>query len=119
VRYDLNSRLEAIDAEQRQASEDVVRLSTELADLERRAATDDRVGVKARTDAEPARTKARLRHGEPWAERRAGVHAAIRDANRDVRVYVTDHLDELLAELHEDAEPAAEVQLSDTAAKRA
>jgi chromosome segregation ATPase len=107
-RHELDKRLDAIDAEQREASENVVRLSTELADLERRAATGERVGVKARTDAEQALTKARLRHGEPWAERRAGVHAAIRDADRDVRVYVTDHLAELLGELHEDGEAAAE-----------
>jgi chromosome segregation ATPase len=107
-RHELDARLNAIDLDQRQATEDVERLSGELANLERRAASGEQVSAKARTEAEAKLTKARLRHGEPWAERRAGVQAAIRDADRDVRQYATEHLTELLAELHEDGEAAAE-----------
>jgi phage shock protein A len=108
TRRGLDQRLDAIDAEQRQANEAVVRLSAELADLERRAAGGERISDKARTEAESALAKARVRHAEPWAERRAGVHAAARDADRDLRVYVSEHLTELLAELHENGEAAAE-----------
>jgi len=98
----------AIEAEARQATAEVVRLSEELADLERRAARGEQVSAKARTEAEQALTRARVRHGEPWAERLAGVQAAIRDADREMRVFVSEHLDALAAELAEDAEAAAE-----------
>jgi chromosome segregation ATPase len=108
ARHELDERLDVIDAEQRQATQDVERLSAELADLERRAAIGEKVSANTRTEAEQALASARLRNGEPWAERRAGVHAGIRDAERDVRAFVTEHLDELLAELYEDGEAAAE-----------
>ncbi len=79
ARAELDSLLDALDAEQRRASEDVVRLSAELADLEREAAGGKPVSGSQRTKAEQALAKVRLVHGEPWAERRAGVQAAIRD----------------------------------------
>jgi chromosome segregation ATPase len=104
----LDERVSAIEREARQATEEVARLSTELAELERRAAAGEQVSSRSRTEAEAKLAKARARHGEPWAERRAGVEAAIRDADRELRVFVREHLPELAAELSEDAEAAAE-----------
>jgi hypothetical protein len=103
----LRDRVDAIDAEQRQASEDVVRLSAELADLERRAAAGEQVSAKKREAAEAALAKARSRHAEPWAERRAGVQAAVRDHERQVVIFVGQHFSEVYGELAEDAEAAA------------
>jgi len=107
-RRDLENRLNDLDRQQREATEQVNQRSAELADLERRAAAGERVSAQARTKAEEALTQARLRHAEPWAERAAGVQAAIREAEQGKRAFVTEHLDELLGELVEDANAAAE-----------
>jgi Tfp pilus assembly protein FimV len=107
-RRELENRLSDLDHQQRQATEQVSQRSAELADLERRAAAGERVSAQARAKAEQALTQARLRHAEPWAERAAGVRAAIREAEQGKRAFVIEHLDELLGELVEDANAAAE-----------
>jgi chromosome segregation ATPase len=107
TRAELDERADALDREQRQASENVARLSAALADLERRAAAGEQISDEARTKAERELTQARITAGEPWAERRDGVRAAIRDADHATRTFVAEHLDELLADLVDEAEAAA------------
>jgi hypothetical protein len=107
ARAELDERADAIDREQRQASENVARLSAALADLKRRAAAGEQVSDEERTKAERELTQARITAGAPWAERRDGVRAAIRDADHAERTFVADHLDELLVELVDEAETAA------------
>jgi chromosome segregation ATPase len=108
ARAELDERADALDREQRQASENVARLSAALADLERRAAAGEQViSDEARTKAERELTQARIAAGAPWAERRDGVRAAIRDADHATRTFVAEHLDELLAELADEADAAA------------
>jgi ElaB/YqjD/DUF883 family membrane-anchored ribosome-binding protein len=108
ARQELDVRLRETEGKQRSANEDVARLSKELADLERAAAAGEQVGEQTRTKAERALTQARITAGEPWAERRAGVQQAIRDADRAIGDFAAGNLDELLAEQTEDADAAAE-----------
>jgi hypothetical protein len=106
-RAELASKLGDLDQAQRRASEDVTRLSEQLADLERRAAAGEQVSDQARTKAERELTQARVAAAAPRAERQDGVRAAIRDADHAARTFVADHLDELLAALAEEAEASA------------
>jgi hypothetical protein len=87
ARAELDERLDALERQQRQSSEEVARLSAELAQLEREAAGGKQVSAAQRTKAEQALTKARLRSGEPWSERYNGVHAAQRDADRALNAF--------------------------------
>jgi hypothetical protein len=107
-RHELDDREAALDSEQRQANEDATRLSAELADLERANAAGEQVSEKTRREAEASLTKARILAAEPWAERRAGIQAAARDEEHAIQVFVAEHLDELVAELEEDADAAAD-----------
>jgi hypothetical protein len=52
--------------------------------------------------------KARIAANEPWAERRAGIQAAIRDQEQAIASFIAENLDELVAEVEEDGEAAAE-----------
>jgi len=108
ARQELDDRADELDVQQRQVSEEVARLSAELADLERRAAAGEQVTAAARSKAEEALVRARVQAAAPWAERREGVRAAAREADAALRTFVAEHLDELLAEAAEDAEDAAE-----------
>jgi hypothetical protein len=65
------------------------------------------VNAAERTKLERELAAAKAATHEPWAERIAGVEAAARDVDRAVALYVAGNLDELLAELHENAEAAA------------
>jgi hypothetical protein len=96
-----------IDQQQRQATEEVARLSAVLADLERRAAAGEEVSDAQRTKAEQALTKARSKAAEPWAERRGGQQAAARDHDRKVALFVGENFPALYGDLAEDAEAAA------------
>jgi hypothetical protein len=104
----LDRKLDAIDLAQREAGEQVVQRSAELAELERRAAGGEKVSEKARAEAERAVTGARVKAGQPWAERRQGVRAAIRDADSAIHVHVNSRWDELIGEVEEDASAAAD-----------
>ena len=103
----LRDRVDATDREQREANEDVARLSESLADLERRAAGGEKVSAKTRTEAEQALTSARLRQGEPWAERRGGGERAVRDHLQQMTIFVGQNFAALYDELAEDAEAVA------------
>ena len=107
-RLELDERLDVLDLQQREARASLDQASAALADLERAAAAGQQVAKTERTKAERELTEAKIAYGQPWAERRAGVHAAIRDAEQGVTAFVVEHLGELIAELHEDAEAAAE-----------
>jgi hypothetical protein len=78
-----------------------------LTQLERQAAAGGKVDAAERTRAEAALTKARIAAGEPWAERRAGVQAALRDRNRELRAFAAAHEPELNDELDGPATEAA------------
>jgi hypothetical protein len=107
-RHELDAREGELDQQQRAATAEVELMRTKLADLERAAAAGEQISEQARTKAEQALTQARLKAGSPWAERREGVRQAMRDADQAVTTFVGEHLDELLGELREDAEAAAE-----------
>jgi hypothetical protein len=107
-RRELDEREGELDQQQRQATAEVELMRARLADLERAAVSGEKVDEKTRREAEEALTRARLKAAEPWAERREGVRAAMREADQAVTSFVGENLDELLAELHEDAEAAAE-----------
>jgi hypothetical protein len=107
-RASLDEREGELDQQQRAATAEVELMRARLADLERAAVSGDKVDEKTRREAEEALTRARLKAAEPWAERREGVRAAMREADQAVTTFVGAHFDELLAELREDAENAAE-----------
>jgi hypothetical protein len=104
----LDDREAELDQQERQAHDDARRLSAELAGLERSDAAGEEVSEKTRRDAEQALTKARVKAAEPWAERRAGIQAAARDQEHAILQFVAENLDELVAELEQDGEDAAE-----------
>jgi hypothetical protein len=103
----LRRRLRELDDEQRAASETRESLSAGLAALERRAAAGEKVSAAERAKLEAELAEAKARMAEPWAERRAGVEAAIRDSDHGLRRHVADNLDALIGELAEDATAAA------------
>jgi hypothetical protein len=107
ARAELDDRLDALSDQQRQASEEVVHAGAALAHLERRAASGEDVSAAQRQKAEAALTKARVAAAEPWAERRSGLSAAVRDADAAIARFVRERWEALIGELHEDAEAAA------------
>jgi hypothetical protein len=106
-RHELDAREGELDQQQRAATAEVELMRTKLADLERADAAGEQVSSQARAKAERALTEARARAGGPWAEKRAGIHAAMREADQAVTSHVAENLDELLGELAEDAQAAA------------
>jgi hypothetical protein len=107
ARRRLDDRLDEVGEQQRRASEEVVRASEALSELERRGAGGEAISAEQRRKAEAALNKARIEAGEPWGERITGLRAAGRDADAAVARFVGEHLNELLAEIGEDAEAAA------------
>ena len=106
-RLALDARIDSIDEAERTAWQNVHRRSAELAELERSAAGGGKVSDSERTKLEQELAEARARAQEPWAERRAGVENAARDADQQLGRFIGENLDALLAELHEDAEASA------------
>ena len=108
ARRELDAKLDALDAQQRSASEDVARFGADLADLERRALAGEQVSGKQRTAAENMLAAARAKSAEPWPERRAGIQRAIRDRDHAVQKHIAANFAELLAEVEEDGRAAAD-----------
>jgi hypothetical protein len=102
----LRERVDAIDREQREATERAATASAALAQLERRALTGEDVGGQ-RKKLEAELAKAQAAASEPWSERHSGGQAAVRDHEQQVVLYVGQHFAELYGELAEDAESAA------------
>src|SRR5262245_65832726 len=82
-------RVDAIEAEQREATAAVQRGSEELVALER---TDGPAAQRRKVEAELA--AARAKAAEPWDERAAGARARVRDRQVEVQAFVAAHLDE-------------------------
>jgi hypothetical protein len=102
----LRDRVDDIDRQQREATERAATASAALAQLERRGLAGEDVGSqRKKLEAELAKAKATA--AEPWAERRAGGQAAVRDHEQQVVLYVGQHFAELYGDLAEDAEAAA------------
>jgi hypothetical protein len=107
-RAELERRLSQVDADQRAASEEVQRAAAALVDLEERSASGEEVSGAERKRAEDRLAKARSRHGQPWAERLAGIQAALRRHDDATSRYIGANLDELIDELDAEAERVAE-----------
>jgi hypothetical protein len=116
ARQALDGRVDAITREQREAIAARDEASAALTALERTAASGDTVTDQQRKTAEQTLTRASAAVDQPWQERRAGAEAALRGKDTEATLFVRDHLDELLAEVAEDAEVAAEAV--DTACQR-
>jgi hypothetical protein len=101
------ARLDALEREQRSASEAVAQASGEVAELERREVGGEKVAGAPRRRAEETLAQARAKAAEPWGERRAGVEAAIRDANAELQRFASAHLPELVEDLERDGDVAA------------
>lgn len=102
----LRDRVDETDREQREANERAASTSAALAELERRALAGDDVGGQ-RKKLETELAKAKAAAAEPWAERRAGRQAAVRDHEQQMRIFVGQNFAALYDELAEDAEAAA------------
>jgi hypothetical protein len=107
-RIALQAKLDALDGEQRAASEAVTELSSALTQLERAAAGGESVSQAQRSQLEQELAAGRAKQAEPWAERRAGLEAALRDAERAIQIFTGENFDALYAEVASDAEAAAE-----------
>jgi chromosome segregation ATPase len=115
-RAELESKLDALDREQRAAGEEVARLSAELVALERRGLEGEEVSPAARTKAEEALAKAQAAHAAPWGERRQALKESINGHQGRVQRFVGEHFGELVEEVEQDGALAAEA-IDDAAAK--
>jgi hypothetical protein len=107
ARHRARAAVDAIEAEQRTASEAAQAASERLTDLERRALGGEKVSAATRREAEEALAEARAKAAEPWGERIAGAQAALRDATARLQQASAQHLDELVEGLEQDGEAAA------------
>jgi hypothetical protein len=103
----VRAKVDDLGAEQRQATAAAQVASERLAALEREALSGAKVSAATRREAEQALEQARSKASEPWAERIAGTQAAQRDAQVELQRFVSEHLDELVADLEQDGEAAA------------
>jgi hypothetical protein len=104
----LDDRLQAVDTQQREATAARDAASAALVRLEQKAVTGDTVSAAERKKAEDTLSRAQIEAAAPWAERRAAVQAAIRDHERQLRAFASEHLSELYDDLAGAAQAAAE-----------
>jgi hypothetical protein len=100
-REQARARVDELEAEQREATTAAQQASAELVELERKCARPGAQRSKLETQLAEARAKA----GEPWAERIAGARPRVGDRHAEVQAFVSDHLQELVAD--REAEGAA------------
>ena len=82
----------------------------ELVELERRSLAGER-STRERAKLERALLDARVQASQPWGPRREAIAAAMRDRDRDVHAFASEHFDELRAELEaEGAQTARAVE---------
>jgi hypothetical protein len=115
-RAELESKLDALDREQYAAGEKVTRLSDELTALERRSLEGESVTPAQRSKAEGELAKARAVAASPWGERRQALREAISGHQGRVQWFVAEHFAELVEEVEQDGEQAAQA-VDDAAAK--
>jgi hypothetical protein len=115
-RAELESKLDALDREQYAAGEEVARLSDELTALERRSLEGESVTPAQRSKAEGELAKARAVAASPWGERRQAINEAIQGHQARVQRFVAEHFAELVEEVEQDGEQAAQA-VDDAAAK--
>jgi hypothetical protein len=107
-RADLTAALDRLGADQREASRAVETAANALAELERLSYTPSAPSATERKAAETALSKARAEANAPWAERRKGIAAAIRDADAEIETFVRSHFGDLAdALMAQGAEAAA------------
>jgi hypothetical protein len=103
----LAANVDDVERQQREAQATLRLTSEALAEVERRELTGQAVSDSERRKAESALARARGAVEQPWVERRAGAHRAADDAQGDVRRYVAEHLDELVASVEQQGAAAA------------
>ena len=96
-------RVHELDAELRSATE-----ARELARAALIQAEREGVAPAQRAKLEKALTEAEARAAERWPERIEGARQAVRDADREVRAFASEHLVELVADLERDGQIAAD-----------
>jgi hypothetical protein len=101
-----------LDAEQRAANEALAVARGRLAEFERHG------GGAGRRKLEQALAEADARVAEPWAVRRDGLRAAIRDRERELSQFAAAHLRELVGEAEARGEQAAQDMLTAAASSR-
>ena len=106
-RQALVTALRDLDREQHDSGTAVAEASDALTALERAARSGETISAKQRTEAEQTLSAARAACSAPWGERRSGLQAALRDHDGRVQFFASEHFDELVDELDEDAEAAA------------
>ena len=105
ARDGLVAKLDALDAEQRDAGATVARLADELAELERSSYSDGKVDPAEREQAEQALADARRNHQASWAERRDGLRRAIADADAELHRQIAARFTDLVSEVRTTAGP--------------
>jgi hypothetical protein len=108
ARGELEARLDQLDREQQHAGEQVTRLSAELVALERRSLEGESVTPTKRDKAEAELAKARAVAASPWGERRQAISEAIGGHHNRLQNYAGEHFAELVEEVEEDGEQAAQ-----------
>jgi hypothetical protein len=93
-----------IQADLRTAANDLAEAERALAKLEAQAAAGT-VSAKERTEVERRLAEAKARRNEPWKQRFDGATAALRDADRELRLFAEEHIDELVADAEQAVEP--------------
>jgi hypothetical protein len=97
------ARADGLEQEWRAAAAGAQEASTALAEGERHG-----LSASKRHGLEERLTSAKARAAEAWPERVEGAKAAVRDADREVRAFVTTHLAELVTDLEAEGRLATE-----------
>jgi hypothetical protein len=106
-RADLAAGLDDLVAQQRAATATADAAAAHVADLERRRLGGEDVAAGEQSKAAKDLERARAAQSQPWAERRQGHKAAIRDADVAITRFVGERFDDLLAGLTEQGVEAA------------
>jgi chromosome segregation ATPase len=104
---ELRAHVDEIGRAARAAGAELADAREALAELERRAATEQ-VSTQARRKAEDRLTRAEQEAAAPWPQRRDGAERAARDGRHEIQRHVAEHFAEIVSELEEIGAAAAE-----------
>jgi predicted nucleic acid-binding Zn-ribbon protein len=106
-RSELATALDALEDEQRAAHEAVRAAQARVADIERRRVAGEAVAEAEQAQAAKALARSRQTADAPWAEKRAGRAAAVRDADRRIQLFIGEHYPSLQDGLRAEGEAVA------------
>jgi hypothetical protein len=104
---ELRARVDEVGRAARAAGAELADAREALAELERRAATEQ-VSTQARRKAEERLARAEQEAAAPWPQRHQGAERAAQDGRHAIQRHVAEHFAEIVSELEENGAAAAE-----------